>query len=102
VESPLQQPLRLTAGQRYHVTTSLPAGVYGYLRFGLANPFPHGTLSGGAWYMVDLRYTPITSVPVAMSPTNTGMFSNGVWSGEVAILAPATNAVLAADDGDGH
>ena len=115
VESPLQQTLRLTAGRGYRVTTFLPADAQGYRRIGLANPFPHGTLGAAVlalglsqnpdtfgYWMVDLRYSPVTSAPVATLPANTGTFSNGVWTGEVAMLAPATNAVLAADDGDGH
>ncbi len=35
-------------------------------------------------------------------PANSGVFSNGVWSGFIAVGVPLTNAVLAADDGQGH
>ena len=39
---------------------------------------------------------------IPITPTNTGSFSNGVWSGNIIVLQPATNVVLRADDGNGH
>jgi uncharacterized repeat protein (TIGR01451 family) len=39
---------------------------------------------------------------VAVSPTLSGSFTNGVWAGSLAVEAPATNVVLQADDGQGH
>jgi hypothetical protein len=35
-------------------------------------------------------------------PSTTDSFTNGVWTGNVALLNRATNAVLTADDGNGH
>ena len=35
-------------------------------------------------------------------PIVSGNFTNGIWSGNVAVLNRATNAVLVADDGNGH
>lgn len=114
IETPLQQPLRLAAGQVYLVSVLVPGGRDAFRRLGLVTSFPHGALlapaAGGTvqnpdafgWWMVDLRYSPITSTAVATVPADTGSFSNGVWTGDVSILAPATNAVLSADDGDGH
>ncbi len=40
--------------------------------------------------------------PVPISPTNTGAFVSGVWSGTVTVLEAASNMVLRADDGLGH
>ena len=37
-----------------------------------------------------------------ITPTVSGAFSNGVWSGNVAVQVFATNLILRADDGDGH
>jgi len=39
---------------------------------------------------------------VPITPTVSDGFSNGVWSGAIAVQAFATNLVLRADDGDGH
>jgi len=36
--------------------------------------------------------------PIAIAPTNTGGFVGGVWTGSVAVLQPATNALLVAGD----
>jgi uncharacterized repeat protein (TIGR01451 family) len=43
-----------------------------------------------------------SAVPVAISPTVSGSFTNGVWSGPVTVLQPATNLVLRAADAFGH
>lgn len=40
--------------------------------------------------------------PVPVAPTVSGAFSNGVWTGSIAALAPGTNVVLRADDRNGH
>ncbi len=40
--------------------------------------------------------------PLPVSPEFTGPFSDGVWTGRVAVLAGATNATLRADDGADH
>ena len=40
--------------------------------------------------------------PIAVSPAVSGSFSNGLWSGNVTVLQPATNVALGADDGNGH
>jgi hypothetical protein len=44
------------------------------------------------------------SVPAALAitPTQSGIFVGGVWTGAVAVLQAVTNAVLVADDGAGH
>jgi uncharacterized repeat protein (TIGR01451 family) len=40
--------------------------------------------------------------PIAISPTNSGSFSNGIWTGGISVQTPATNVVLSANDGNGH
>ncbi len=37
-----------------------------------------------------------------ISPTSSGNFVHGVWTGNITVQQPATNAVLAANDGLGH
>ena len=39
---------------------------------------------------------------LSVTPTNTGNFINGVWTGNLTMLQPATNVVLVANDGSGH
>ncbi len=58
--------------------------------------------AGNLWCLADdLRIIgPGSSVTVL--PAVTGNFTNGIWSGNVTVLDLATNAVLVADDGNGH
>ena len=44
----------------------------------------------------------ITAGNVALTPTHSGCFGNGVWTGAVAVLQVANNIRLLADDGAGH
>ena len=53
-------------------------------------------------YLADLRYTIGTSLPVSISPTVSGAFVNGVWTGPLTVQVPAEDLVLRANDGDGH
>src|SRR5262249_27235062 len=39
---------------------------------------------------------------IAIFPTNSGNFVNGMWSGNIAVGESATNVTLIADDGAGH
>ena len=43
-----------------------------------------------------------TKVSVSISPTQTGNFTDGVWTGDVMVLESATGVTLRADDGSGH
>jgi uncharacterized repeat protein (TIGR01451 family) len=40
--------------------------------------------------------------PISLSPTNSGNYVTGVWSGNIIVQQPATNVTLFADDGSGH
>jgi uncharacterized repeat protein (TIGR01451 family) len=42
------------------------------------------------------------SSPLTLSPTNSGVFSGGSWSGSLTVQQPATNVFLQANDGNGH
>lgn len=39
---------------------------------------------------------------IAMAPTTSAAFTNGLWTGNVVVQDTGTNLVLVADDGDGH
>jgi len=116
VETPLSTPLTLTAGVRYRVAAYTAGGNY-YFRTDMANTFPSGTINqsynasgdgfptysdSALWWFVDLRYTAGSAGSIAMTPTNTGNFTGGVWTGDVTVLQAATNVVLSANDGLGH
>ena len=110
VETPLTSPIQLTNGARYRVGAYFAnANVYG--RYDMAGVFPYGTIDAsceasgdafpansdsGRWWFVDLRYTVGAALAVAIAPTQSLNFTNGVWSGPITVLQPATNAVLAA------
>lgn len=109
-------PVSLVAGQRYRIGVYTGGGNY-YWRYDLPGTFADGTIdqgyeaSGNAfptntssprWWFVDLRYQAETVGPVAVSPANSGGFSGGIWSGNLAVFQAATNVTLRADDGIGH
>jgi uncharacterized repeat protein (TIGR01451 family) len=109
----LDAPVRLTNGVTYRLTAHVPSGT-NYARGDLGTAFPNGTIvksydaigdtfptqeDSARWYLVDLQYT-VGFAPV--TPLVSGNFTNGVWSGNIAVQTFATNFVLRADDGDGH
>ena len=115
VDTPLPAPLVLHAGATYVITTH-DNGVQYYWNPSLPTTFANGTINQSwsdngdvfpryqdsfYWYLVDLRYgTNITSVTV--NPPSTGNFTNGVWSGKVAVLQAGTNVMLQASAGAGN
>lgn len=116
METPLATPLTLRAGTRYRV------GVFSsdstcYRGDGGASTFTHGTLNqsyevnadgfpsyadSANWWLVDLRYTTGPAVPLAMTPTTSGSFVGGSWTGNIAVLQAATNVMLTATDDAGR
>ncbi|HSU55216.1 MAG TPA: M36 family metallopeptidase, partial [Candidatus Dormibacteraeota bacterium] len=115
-ETALPTPIQLSAGVTYRVAAYTGAGSY-YWRTDLGGTFTNGVITQGyegsgdafpvstdavRWWFVDLRYTVNGSAPVAVSPASAGPFTNGVWSGAVAVQAPATNVILRADEAGGH
>jgi uncharacterized repeat protein (TIGR01451 family) len=116
-ETPLDTPLPLLAGTTYRVchytgpdpyyyTTNLPSifehGIIGEMYYTTADNFPD-ILLGGLLFLGDLRYTIGTpAIPVAISPSITGPFTEGVWTGLISVLSSATNMHVEADDGQGH
>ncbi|MFN0068006.1 MAG: M36 family metallopeptidase [Limisphaerales bacterium] len=112
-ETPLPAPLRLGAGQSY-VLGLHAAGAEHYGGANLPAFFVHGFIEAAVqaagdafptnthpwqWPLVDFRYRPGTEAPVAVSPGASGAFSDGAWSGEVAVLAPAERIELLATGG---
>ena len=120
VEAPLTTPITLTAGTTYRVGAHIPTGVHGYFRtaswpttfangavgqtfyWAYGDVFPVSVHGTGEGPLVDLRCSVIVSNSIAVSPTGSGAFGSGVWSGNVTGGQAATNVVLKADDGAGH
>jgi hypothetical protein len=113
-ETELDTPLVLEAGTTYRVGV-LSSGYY--TRTTTLTAFAHGTVGGGFQTpgdffpstalqrlpFVDLRYAIYgNSAPVAVNPTQSGVFENGVWSGNVSLPATADLVTLRADDGFNH
>ena len=115
-ETPLAVPVQLFAGHTYRLGF-YAAGNQAYGSYDLDSDYSDATIqqayyAGGDTFpnlpdsihyaLVDIRYTVGIPVPLAVSPTNTGAFANGVWSGSLLIPQAATNASLIADDGLNH
>lgn len=116
VETPLAAPLQLSAGTRYRVGVFTDGATY-YGRFDGPSTFSDGTIDQGyeaggdsfpsatsswRWIFVDLRYTVGSDLPIVITPTNSGNFVNGAWTGHLTVLQPATNLHLLASDTADH
>ena len=92
-----------TGGQWVSNTVSLSAfaGSTLQLRFAFDSIDATGNGTEG-WYVDDVVIRRSYGSPVALSPTSTGPFVNGTWSGMLAVHAGASDVTLVADDGLGH
>jgi uncharacterized repeat protein (TIGR01451 family) len=110
VDTLLPTPVHLLATNSYRIGVFTDGNTY---YWGNSGPitFPDGEITAGysssgdsfptnldwpQWYLVDLRYARPASV------TNSGSFTNGVWTGNVTVREIGTNFVLIADDNNGH
>jgi uncharacterized repeat protein (TIGR01451 family) len=117
-ETPLDFPVKLPAGLPYRVafytgnggkyaySTNLPSlfgdGTIGSIYYNLGDNYP-SNLTGGAFFPVDLVYFPGDAIqPLSLTPTNSGNFVNGSWSGEITLLETGTGVRLFASDDAGH
>jgi hypothetical protein len=114
-ETPLSSPLALNAGRTYRVAAYSGGSSY-YWRLDGLNSFTNGVINGSydsvgdtfpttpdsaRWWFVDLRFTAGSAVaPIA--PAVAGPFTNGMWTGNLTALLPATNLIVGADDANGH
>jgi hypothetical protein len=120
VETPMATPIMLSSGTTYRVGAHIPQGTYGYFRTtSWPTTFANGTVGQNFYYsygdlcptsvyptgkgpLVDLRYSVAFSNSITISPTSSGAFVNGVWSGNITLSQAATNVMLKADDSAGH
>ena len=115
VDTPLSSPVFLSAGATYLVAVHEYQAEY-FWSESLPNTFANGTIhetlwdSGDVfpqtadrftqWYYVDVRYGTDLS-PASINPTVAANFTNGAWSGSVAVLQAGTNVMLQASAGLG-
>jgi hypothetical protein len=123
VETPLASTLTLSAGVTYCVGVYCPAGTPNYSTYyanewpasfpngtvgqselycGSGDGFPTSTFGTGLGPFLDLRYTVQQQASVGVSPTISGTFTNGFWTGNLIVQQIASNVVLTANDGQGH
>jgi len=63
--------------------------------------YANNSLNRPGWYIDDVTITSdAASVPI--TPTVTGSFVDGVWTGQLTVLAAADDVCLRVDDGNGH
>ncbi len=111
-DTPLARPVWLQAGNTYLIGSFTDGGAY-YWREDGAMKFSNGEISQGysclgdafptnfdsaQWYLVDLRYANAASI----SPSVSGVFVNGVWTGNMTAGELGTNFMLLANDREGH
>jgi uncharacterized repeat protein (TIGR01451 family) len=88
-------------GRRYYwCDDDAVAFADGQINQGYSSPgdsFPTN-LDAAQWYLVDLRYVRGAS----MTPLSSGIFTNGVWAGNITSKEIGTSFLLMADDGNGH
>jgi uncharacterized repeat protein (TIGR01451 family) len=116
VETPLNTPVQLLAGQTYRLGF-YAAGDSPYGRYDMPSLYPDATLQQ-AYYapgdsfpnfgdsihfaFVDIKYSAPILATVPTTPFVLGLFTNGVWSGNVTVQLPASNLILHATDALGH
>jgi hypothetical protein len=116
-ETPLSSPLTLSAGNTYRIGAYVVNGSNYYWRTDLGTNFPAGsiiqsyegasdtfptTIDSPRWWLVDLRYSIGTQTTLPITPSVSGNFAQGTWSGVVDVPELATNLTLFADNGIGQ
>jgi autotransporter-associated beta strand protein len=77
------------------------AGQQAQIRFRFtSSPYSAGICEG--WYVDDITISPIGQSAIPTTPTTTGNFTNGLWTGTVSVLQPATNLAFRATETGGH
>jgi uncharacterized repeat protein (TIGR01451 family) len=88
--------------------TNISISLSNYVGFQILLRFHFNTVDSAVnnfegWYIDDIVISGTgASGSIAVSPTTTDNFTNGLWAGSVAVGAPGTNVSLRADDAIGH
>jgi len=115
VDTPLSSPVFLSAGDTYLVAVHEYQAEY-FWSDSLPDTFANGTINETfwdqgdvfpqtadpftQWYYVDVRYG-TDFYAAGVNPVTVATFTNGVWSGSVAVLQAGTNVMLQAVAGAG-
>jgi hypothetical protein len=114
-ETPLASPLRLRAGSTYRIGAYTAGQTY-FWRTDMSADSPLGTInqslfangdslpiinSSTKWAFVDLRCNVAAAAQIPVTPSAIS-FTNGRWSGDLSLAAPASDLYLRVDAGAGH
>ena len=92
-----------TSGAVLSTATSAVRSIYAYTNSGDGDPLTWSGASPAAYSassVPNLKFG--RSEPIPVSPVVTGAFSNGVWQGNVAVLAAGADVSLSAQDAEGR
>ena len=115
VEIPLTNAVLLSAGTRYRLAVYTGGNAFAWVGLTPAN-FANGTIDqpyycnsdsfptllASKFYLVDLRYLVGWPSSIAIAPTTIAGFTNGVWTGALAMQTAGAGLQLHATDGFGH
>jgi hypothetical protein len=114
-ETALTTPVTLFAGSNYVVAAYASNTTVHSMSYS-AIAFPHGAiiqslytntdefpraLTTHAWPMVGLRYSVASLLPVTITPASSGPFTNGLWSGFIAVTQAVSGVSIVATSSDG-
>lgn len=119
-DTPLAEPVSLSAGTTYRLGFYTGGNTTFYYNTNRPSTFANGTITNGYYYslgdgfpaifvhgnpyifLCDLRYTIGNALPVPITPTVSGPFVNGAWTGNMTVQHVANAMRLQADDALGH
>jgi uncharacterized repeat protein (TIGR01451 family) len=90
------------SGESIVALTRVGQGTVVFLGWDWFDAVPVGFQDGGWLALLQSAVQERAVVELPVTPAALAGFVDGVWTGQVALLAAATNVALLADDGDGH
>ncbi|MCG3150312.1 MAG: hypothetical protein PCFJNLEI_03795 [Verrucomicrobiae bacterium] len=93
-----------SSGASRYTATSQSRSLYFYTDSGYGDPLTWSGSSPSGSLIAQIPNVRLIAAAsgTSLTPTNTGNFVAGVWTGSVSVLAPATNVFLRAEDSMGH
>ena len=115
-EATLDPPLSLLAGRTYRLGVHAGSSTRFFNRFDGASAFPHGNINQGylgdgdgfptqphpaQWWMVNLEYLVAQPFDLTVTPSATGTFASGLWTGPITLPQAGGQVVLLAEQDGG-